>query len=256
MQRLSGKNALITGGGRGIGRAIALAFAAEGANLVLSFNASAAGAQETVRRAEEIGRRAVALRADLADRSQIDALATAALATFDRLDMLVNNAGHFSAKPFLQTSDELWDQLLATNLTAPFRLTRAVAPAMLAAGGGVIINLASGGGLHPQPGYTTSSAYAASKAGLIMLTKQLALELAPAIRVNSIAPGVIDSKPTPMSAAARARFAAETPLHRVGAPRDVAEAAVFHASDESAFITGQVLSVDGGILVESSVARG
>ena len=248
MQRLAGKNALITGGGRGLGQAIALAFAAEGANLVLSFNASATGARETVRRAEAFGVRAVSVRADLADRSQIEALAAKALGIFDRLDLVVNNAGRFSSKPFLETDDELWERLLAVNLSGPFHLARAVAPRMLASGG-AIINLASGGGLQPHPGYATSPAYAASKAGLIMLSKKLALELAPVIRVNCIAPGVIDSKPTPMSEAARARFAAETPLRRVGAPRDIAEAAVFLASDESAFITGQVLNVDGGVLM-------
>jgi 3-oxoacyl-[acyl-carrier protein] reductase len=120
-------------------------------------------------------------------------------------------------------------------------------PAMLAGGGGVIINLASGGGQHPRPGYDTSPAYAAGKAGLIMLSKRLAIELAPTIRVNCIAPGVIDSKPTPMSPRARERFAAQTPLARVGDPRDVAEAAVFLASEQAAFITGQVLNVDGGL---------
>jgi 3-oxoacyl-[acyl-carrier protein] reductase len=248
MQRLAGKNALITGGGRGLGQAIALAFAAEGANLVVTFNASAVGAQETVRRAEDLGVRAAAVRADLADRSEIEALAVEALRIFDSLDVLVNNAGLFSAKPFLETDDQLWDRLLAVNLTAPFRLAGALVPTMLATGG-AIVNLASGGGLHPHPGYATSPAYAASKAGLIMLSKKLALELAPAVRVNCIAPGVIDSKPTPMSPAATERFAAETPLRRVGAPRDVAEAALFLASDESAFMTGQVLNVDGGIVM-------
>jgi 3-oxoacyl-[acyl-carrier protein] reductase len=247
--RLAGKNALITGAGRGLGRAIALAFAAEGANLALSYNASAEGAQETVRRAEALGVRALAVRADLTERSQIALLAATTLEAFGRLDVLVNNAGQFSAKPLQETSDELWERLLAINLTAPFRCARALAPAMLEAGGGTIINLASGGGLHPWPGYATSPAYAASKAGLIMLTKKLALELAPSIRVNCIAPGVIDSKPDPMPEALRQRFAAATPLGRVGAPREIAAVAVFLASDESTFMTGQVLTVDGGILM-------
>jgi NAD(P)-dependent dehydrogenase (short-subunit alcohol dehydrogenase family) len=249
MRRLAGKSALITGAGRGLGRAIALAFAAEGANVALSFATSADGAQSAAREAERLGVRALAVRADLADPAQISELAAAALEAFGRLDVLVNNAGLFSAKPFLETSDELWERLLTVNLSAPFRCARALVPAMLAAGGGVIINLASGGGQHPRPGYATSPAYAASKAGLIMLSKKLALELAPTIRVNCIAPGIVDSKLRPMSAAVRQKFAALTPLGRVGEPRNVADAAIFLASDESEFITGQVLNVDGGILM-------
>src|SRR4029079_7255156 len=136
---------------------------------------------------------------------------------------LVNNAGLFSARPLAETDDGLWDRLLAVNLTAPFLLARSLAPRMLE-GGGSILMLASGGGQHPHPGYATSPAYAASKAGLIMLAKKLALELDPSVRVNCIAPGVIDSKPTPMSAAARDRFAVVTPLARVGTPDEVAAA--------------------------------
>jgi 3-oxoacyl-[acyl-carrier protein] reductase len=250
MQQLAGKNALITGAGRGLGRAIALAFAAEGANVALSFNKSAAGAADTVRQAEGLGVRALALRADLGKSSEVAGLAAAALETLGRLDVLVNNAGLFSAASLLDTSQELWERLLAVNLSAPFRCAQAVAPAMLAGGGGTIINLASGGGQRPRPGYDTSPAYAASKAALIMLSKKLALELAPSVRVNCIAPGVIDSKPKPMSSAARQRFSVLTPLGRLGEPRDIANAAVFLASSEAAFITGQVLNVDGGILLQ------
>jgi 3-oxoacyl-[acyl-carrier protein] reductase len=247
MQRLAGKNALVTGAGRGLGRAIALAFAAEGANVALSYEASKAGAESVAREAERLGVRALAVRADLARREDVTALVSTALEVFGGLDVLVNNAGLFSARPLLETDDELWDRLLAVNLTAPFLCSRAVAPAMLA-GGGTIIMLASGGGQHPRPGYDTSPGYAASKGGLIMLARRLALELAPSIRVNCLAPGVIDSKPRPMSDAARARFAAAAPLRRVGDVGDIADAAVFLASDESDFITGQVLNVDGGLL--------
>lgn len=249
MQRLLGKKILITGGGRGLGRAIALACAAEGASIALSYAASAAGAGATVREIEQLGSTALALRADLAERDQIAALASQALAALGQIDVLVNNAGELSTASLLKTDPATWDRLLAVNLTAPFLLSQALAPAMLAAGGGVMLNLASGGGQHPRPGYDTSPAYAASKAGLIMLSKKLALELAPSIRVNCLAPGVIDSKPTPMPPTVRERFAALTPLRQVGTPAQIAAAAVFLASDESSFITGQVLNVDGGIII-------
>jgi 3-oxoacyl-[acyl-carrier protein] reductase len=248
MRRLLGKRGLITGGGRGLGRAIALAFAAEGASLVVSYARSADGAQATIDAAQAAGVRALALRADLRDREQAAGLVSAATRELGGLDILVNNAAVFSQKPLLETDDALWDEMLAINLTAPFVCARAAAPALLAAGG-AIVNLASGGGLHPRPGYEVSPAYAASKAGLIMLSRRLALELGPKVRVNCIAPGVIDSKPTPMSEVVRARFAAATPLGRIGDPSNVADAAVFLASDESAFVTGQVLNVDGGLLI-------
>ena len=249
MQRLVGKRALITGGARGLGRAIALAFAVEGADVAISYHRSEEMGREVVADAERRGVGAAALAADLADRSQITALAEKAVAALGGIDVLVNNAGLFSAKPFGETDPDLWDRMLAVNLTAPFLLAREIVPDMLAAGGGVIVNLASGGGQHPHPGYSTSPAYAASKAGLIMLTKKLALELAPTIRVNCIAPGVVDSKPRPMSEAARERFAAVAPLARMGSPEEIAAAAVFLASEEASFITGQVLNVDGGILM-------
>jgi 3-oxoacyl-[acyl-carrier protein] reductase len=249
MQRLVGKRTLVTGGGRGLGRAIALAFASEGARVAVSFNASLREAQETVREAERVGIGALAVQADLTDPIQISDMALKVLKAFGGLDVLVNNAGVFSAAPLLETTDEVWERLLTINLGGPFRCIRAVVPAMLGAHGGAIINLASGGGQHPRPGYDTSPAYAASKAGLIMLSKRLAVELAPSIRVNCLAPGVIDSKPKPMSVAAKQRFAASTPLGRVGQPSDIAQAAIFLASDQAAFITGQVLNVDGGLLM-------
>ncbi len=245
---LQGRTALVTGAGRGIGRAIALALAEQGVRVGIHFNRSEAGAREVAAAVRVSGGQAELFRADLADVGEVQRLFALVEARFGALDILVNNAAVFTRTPALQLSTEEWHRVLNVNLSAVFLCCQAAARLMLdRSGGGVIVNIASGGGLHPRPGYEPSAAYAAAKAGVIMLTRRLALEWAPRIRVNAVAPGIIDSKPGPMRSEVRAEFGRLIPMGRVGTPEEVAAAVVFLVSDEARYITGQTLVVDGGL---------
>jgi len=247
MSGLDNKVALVTGAGRGIGRAIALILARAGVHVAVHHSRSQEGAREVARQAAALGVRSVTIQGDMADVGQVRDVVRLAEDALGGLDILVNNAGVFSTTPVFDVDEALWDRVLDTNLKGPFFCAQAAARGMLERGGGVIINIASGGGLSARPGYHLAAPYTASKAGLVMLTRYLALVLAPKIRVNAIAPGVIDSKPRPMSQAVRERLAALAPLGMVGEPSDIAQAVLFLASEEARFITGQVLAVDGGI---------
>ncbi|MBI4497154.1 MAG: 3-oxoacyl-ACP reductase FabG [Chloroflexi bacterium] len=247
-RRFAGKVALVTGAGRGIGRAIALAFAREGAAVAINYMATREGAERTAEEARRLGVPALAVPADVSLASDVTAMIAQVEREWGRIDILVNNAAVFSPAPLFEVTEALWDRIQGINMKGVFLCSQAAARGMVQRGSGVIINLASGGGLSPDPGYDVSVAYASSKAGVLMLTKRLALELAPAVRVNAVAPGMIDSKPEQMSDAFRARFAAQTPLRRLGWPEEIAAAVLFLASDEAAFITGQTLNVDGGII--------
>src|ERR1700676_4920948 len=235
---LQGQGALVTGAGKRIGRAVALRLAREGADVVIHYNRSKSEADQAVAEVAGLGRKSIALQADLRDVSQIQRLFQQASARFGRLDILVNSAANFLPAPLEETTEKMWDAPLATNLKSPFFCAQAAAP-MLKKSGGVIISFADIGGILPWPGYIP---HCASKAGVIMLTKCLAKALAPEVRVNAIAPGTIAMSGDPSEW--EADFIRRAPLHRAGTIEDVADAVSYLI--QAKFVTGQVLVVDGG----------
>lgn len=236
--KLGGKVALVTGAGKRLGRAIALHLAREGADVVVHFHQSRGDADAVVREISSMGRGAVAVQADLARKSEIDELFAAANREFSRLDILVNNASNFLHTEFASTAEETWDAALDVNLKAPFFCAQAAA-ALLKKSRGSIINLADVGGILAWTGYIP---HCVSKAGLMMLTRVLAKELAPEIRVNAIAPGTITMEGD--GPEIEQEFIRRAPLHRSGTPQDVAAAISFLL--DSPLVTGQVLVLDGG----------
>jgi 3-oxoacyl-[acyl-carrier protein] reductase len=246
---LTGKVALVTGGSRGLGRAIALAFAAQGADVAVNFRGNAEAADETVGHIRAAGRRGEMVQGDTsAGREGCEAIVKAALDAFGTIDILVNNAGITRDNLLMRMDADEWDSVLDTNLSGPFWMTRAIARPMVKARSGRIINMSSAAGRMGNPGQAN---YAAAKAGLIGLTKTTARELASrGITCNAIAPGLIQTDLTAeLPAAAAEALTAMTPLGYVGNVDDVAAAAVFFASDEARYVTGQVLGVDGGIVM-------
>jgi len=242
---LTGRVALVTGGSRGIGRAIATDLARAGADIVFTFRSDCDGAALTMRVLEAGGRCAIALRADGTDRAAAGRAVMETVARFGRLDILVNNAGINRDAVVWKMDDDAWDEVIDADLGAAFRFTRAAVPAMRESGGGSIVNIASINGLRGKFG---QSNYAAAKGGLIAFTKSVAREVAAfGITANAVAPGLIE---TDMVAAmperARAASVAETVVGHLGRPEDVAAAVVFLASPSARHITGVVLQVDGG----------
>jgi pteridine reductase len=235
---LQGRVALVTGAAKRIGRAIAVRLASEGADVVIHYHQSKSEADEAVAEIEKLGRKSVALQADLCSVSQIRRLFQQTAERFGRLDILVNSAANFIPARLDDATEKIWDTVLDTNLKAPFFCAQAAGP-MLKQSGGVIINFADIGGILPWTGYIP---HCASKAGVIMLTKCLARVLAPEVRVNAIAPGTITMSGDPSEW--EADFIRRAPLHRAGTPADVVDAVSYlvHAK----FLTGQVLVLDGG----------
>jgi 3-oxoacyl-[acyl-carrier protein] reductase len=244
--RLKGKCAIVTGAGQGFGLAIAQTFAAEGARVAcLDHNGETARAA-----AAQIGAGAIALSCDVSKRDQVESAGAAAIDTFGRIDIVVNNAGTTHRnRPMLEVDEAEFDRVFAVNVKSIFLMAHALIPHMRAEGGGVIINIGSTAGLRPRPGLTW---YNATKGAVHLMSKSMAVELAPdRIRVCALAPVAGETPLLPMFLGAdtperRAAFKATVPLGRLSVPQDVANAALFLASDEAAFLTGVVMEVDGG----------
>jgi 3-oxoacyl-[acyl-carrier protein] reductase len=251
MQQLNGKVAIVTGAANGIGKAIAERYGAEGAHVVVN-DVDAAAAEAVARSIESSGGSALAVVADVSDKAQVDALFEAALARFGTLDVLVNNAGLTNTeRHFLEADAAWWERIIAVNLSSAFYCGQRAAQLMARKRSGVIINMSSGGASRAHRG---NAAYDAAKGGVEALTRAMALDLGPyGVRVNGLVPGSIDSKG--MSAETKHARGETIPLGRVGEAEELAGPAVFLATDDARYITGHLLVVDGGLLVQQRSAQ-
>ena len=248
--RLQGKTAVVTGAATGIGQAIALAFAKEGASVVVDYAGSSSVAEDTLNKINAMGGKAVGVAADVSNPDQVSALFQRTLAAFGRLDILVNNAGIEKKFAFVDYPFEEWQKILAVNLTGTFLCSQGAAKQMIAQGdGGRIINISS---IHEDLAFPLNAPYTATKGGIRMLMRTIAVELAPhQITVNNIGPGAIF---TPIdldvenNVALNDRILAEIPMGRWGKPEEVAQLAVYLASDDAAYVTGSTHFIDGGML--------
>jgi 3-oxoacyl-[acyl-carrier protein] reductase len=245
---LTGKTALVTGGSRGIGRAIVRRLAAQGADVAFSFKGNQVAADATAADVEALGRRSVAIQADARSQEGADALVKAVLEAFGKVDILVNNAGITRDNLIMRMGADEWTEVLDTNLSGAFYALKAVTRPMLKARAGRIVNITSVSG---QAGQMGQANYSSAKAGLIGLTKAAARELASrGITVNAVAPGFVLTELTAgLPDALKEEITARTPLGRFGTTEEIANAVAFLASDEAAYITGQVLAVDGGLVM-------
>jgi len=245
--RLKDKVALITGSGRGIGREIALAFAKDGADIAI-WDVNPADAQKTAKDIESLGRKALADQIDVTDFSAVEAGINKILDKFNKIDILINNAGITRDTLLMRMSEQDWDLVIKVNLKGTFNCTKAVTRPMLKAKAGKIINIASIIGIMGNAGQAN---YAASKAGIIALTKTTAKELASRnITANAVAPGYIDTEMTQkLPEEVRQKMLALIPLARMGTPQDVAKVCLFLASADADYVTGQTIVVDGGMVM-------
>jgi NAD(P)-dependent dehydrogenase (short-subunit alcohol dehydrogenase family) len=251
--RLAGKVAIVTGASKGIGRAIAAAYAHNGAHVAICSRTTSEG-EEAATAIRAAGSDVIYIQADVSVMADAQGLVEETVDRWGRLDVLCNNAGIGMLRTLEETTEEEWRHLMSINLDGAFHCSKFTIPAMRRSGGGSIINIAS---VASFVGFQADAAYCASKGGLLMLTRQMALDYSPEnIRVNAICPGFIRTpelehylgqKPDPE--AARAEVVAYHPIGRIGEPEEVADVAVFFASDESSFVTGAHLTVDGGLMV-------
>lgn len=245
---LEGKCALVTGASRGIGKAVAIALAKEGAKVAVNYAGSTEKAEAVKKEIEAAGGTAILAQSDVADAELVQAMVKSVYETFGKIDILVNNAGITRDGLLMRMKPEDFDAVISTNLKGVFNVTKSASRFMMKKRYGRIINMASVVGLIGNAGQTN---YAAAKAGVIGFTKSCAKELASrGITVNAVAPGCIDTDMTAvLSDEIKAEMLKNIPLARMGTPEDVAKAVLFLASDESAYITGQVLNVDGGMVM-------
>lgn len=241
--KLENRSAIVTGSGRGIGRQIALTLAQKGANVLVA-DINIDNAAQTAAEISQLGVKSLALKVDVSEGSEVRAMVNRTIEEFGKVDILVNNAGIFSSVRISECSEEQWDRIMAINLKSVFLCSQAVMPLMKERKYGKIISLASVAG--KVGGLFASAAYAVSKAGVICITKSLAKELAPyGVNVNAIAPGVIETDMT----ANHPDFRPQIPLARIGKPQEVANCALFLASDDSSYITGATIDVNGGMVM-------
>ncbi len=239
-QMTKGKTALVTGGAHRVGKAITLALARAGANVVINYNTSSQAAEATVAEAQGLGVDALMLQADVSDRQQVEAMAAAAHKKFGSVDILVNSASLWRKTPFPMDDVTDWHRVTNILIHGAFYCANAVAPLMLQQGAGVIVNIIDLSAWTPWPNFT---AHSVGKAALLALTRQLALELAPAVRVNAVAPGPV-LPPPDYSPQQIERVANRTLLKRWGTPEDIAQAVMYFVT--APYVTGETLAVDGG----------
>jgi len=248
--RLQGKTAVVTGAGTGIGQAIAIAYAKEGASVVVDYVGNPTTPQDTLDKINALGGKSLGVKADVSDPNQVNSLIQQTIATFGRLDIFVNNAGIEKKFAFVDYPFDEWQKIIAVNLTGTFLCSQAAAKQMIAqGGGGRIINISS---IHEDLPLLTNAPYCATKGGIRMLMRTIAVELAPhQITVNNIGPGAIYTpidKDVEEDAKMDDQILAEIPLKRWGKPEEVAQLAVYLASDDASYVTGSTHFIDGGML--------